>query len=421
MERRIFLKTLPVGGAGILLPQVKGFAYEDTITRPVGPVIEGNDRAYWAGLLEKIITPVLENLSKNRLKANMPLEKPGDYNTVVEKVSYLEAFGRTVCGAAPWLGLPDDGTAEGNVRKILHGYYLQGMANAVDPNAPDYLNFRQLPQPLVDAAHLCQGILRAPERLWEPLNKETKERFINELKQLRRITPAYNNWLLFAAMVETFLLYVRHEHEPLRVLVGVRKMQEWYKGDGWYADGPDFAMDYYNSYVIHSMLTDVLRINAERSMIRREEYEQALKRMQRYGVLLERMISPEGTYPAIGRSMTYRTAAFQPLSQLALEHKLPEALSPAQVRCAITAVMKRMFSNKDNFDSKGWLQIGICGSQRMVADPYTSTGSLYICTEGFLALGLPADDPFWVSPPAEWTAQKVWAGKPVLNDHAAHY
>ncbi len=351
----------------------------------------------------------------------MPLEKPADYNTVAEKVSYLEAFGRTICGIAPWLGLPGDSTSEGKKREMLYQYYLQGITNAVDPAAPDYLNFRQLPQPLVDAAHLCQGLLRAPQRLWEPLSNQTKERFITELKQLRRISPAYNNWLLFAAMVETFLMYANSEYEPLRILVGVRKIQEWYKGDGWYADGPDFALDYYNSYVIHSMLVDILRINSERSLIARTDYDQALKRMQRYSMLLERMISPEGTYPAIGRSMTYRTAAFQPLSQLALEHKLPSELSPAQVRCAITAVMRRVFESKGTFDEKGWLKIGICGSQLAVADPYTSTGSLYICSEGFLALGLAPDDPFWKDPAAEWTSRKVWAGKPVLNDHAAHY
>ena len=65
--------------------------------------------------------------------------------------------------------------------------------------------------------------------------------------------------------------------------------------------------------------------------------------MQRYASFQERYISPEGTYPVFGRSSTYRVGAFQPLAKLALDDALPKDVSPAQVRCALTAVMKRMF------------------------------------------------------------------------------
>lgn len=34
----------------------------------------------------------------------------------------------------------------------------------------------------------------------------------------------------------------------------------WYKGDAWYGDGQEFHLDFYNSIVIHPMLTDILAI-----------------------------------------------------------------------------------------------------------------------------------------------------------------
>ena len=34
-------------------------------------------------------------------------------------------------------------------------------------------------------------------------------------------------------------------------------MNEWYKGDGWYSDGPEISFDYYNAYVIHPMMVEV--------------------------------------------------------------------------------------------------------------------------------------------------------------------
>jgi hypothetical protein len=97
--------------------------------------------------------------------------------------------------------------------------------------------------------------------------------------------------------------------------------------------------------------------------------------------------------------------------------KLPEYILPAQVRCALTKVMHNMFDGSQNFDSNGWLLLGFNGSQPMVADTYTSTGSLYLCTLGFLALGLPAENSFWSAPPADWTSKKAWSGQPVKKDY----
>ena len=180
-------------------------------------------------------------------------------------------------------------------------------------------------------------------------------------------------------------------------------------------------MDYYNSYVIHSMLADMLTVMVEKKQASVKEYDEALKRMIRFAELQERMISPEGTYPPIGRSITYRTAAFQALAQVSLMEKLPEYIKPAQVRCAMTKVMHNIFDTKGTFSDDGWLQLGLAGHQPEVADQYTSTGSLYICTIGFLALGLPASNPYWTNPYTDWTSKKAWSGQPVKKDYKVEY
>ena len=50
----------------------------------------------------------------------------------------------------------------------------------------------------------------------------------------------------------------------------------------------------------------------------------------------------------------------------------------------------------------------------------TNTGSLYLCCAGFLPLGLPADDPFWNAPDADWTSLKLWKGIDLPADHAVN-
>jgi hypothetical protein len=385
-----------------------------------------SDRQFWADLAYKISAPVLSNMSKGELSKNMQLELSPTWDGRDERVSYMEAFGRLMDGIAPWLALPDDNTPEGQQRRQLRTWALGSYAQAVNPDSPDYLLWHKEGQPLVDAAYIASSFLRAPKQLWEPLDALTKKRYIDEFTQLRRVNPPYSNWLLFSATVEAFLLSVDAPHDAYRIHSALRKIEEWYVGDGWYSDGEHFAFDYYNSYVIHPMYVQTMQTLVDKSLAkgnRRPEAMQrnldlAKKRMQRFGIILERMVSPDGTFPVFGRSMTYRLGVFQPLSLLAWRDMLPDELPAGQVRSALTAAMKRMFSVEGNFNAGGFLQLGFAGHQPQLADWYTNNGSLYLTSEVFLPLGLPASHLFWTAPAQAWTAKKAWSGEDFPKDHA---
>ena len=145
---------------------------------------------------------------------------------------------------------------------------------------------------------------------------------------------------------------------------------------------------------------------------------QQQKRHGRLAEQLERMISPEGSYPIIGRSIAYRLGSFHALADAALLHLLPAEINPAQVRCALTAVMIRQFKQPHTFDANGWLRVGYAGSQINMGEEYINTGSIYLCMSAFLALGLPETDAFWANPSVDWTALKAWHGVDVGSDHA---
>ena len=187
-----------------------------------------------------------------------------------------------------------------------------------------------------------------------------------------------------------------------------------------YGDGPRLALDYYNSYVIHPMFTDVLKVMSKHKIKGGDFYETQLNREIRHAVILERLISPEGSYPCLGRSITYRFGAFHALSHVALMKLLPRKIKPAQVRCALTAVIRRQLQSKENFDEAGWLRVGFAGCQFSLSEGYINTGSVYLCSVGLLPLGLPPSDPFWSAPDAEWSNVKAWGGKPTGLDHAIY-
>lgn len=375
-----------------------------------------NDRALWVETMTRIAHPVLSNLAQGTLKKEMPYQSLAPNR---QRFSYLEAVGRTVCGIAPWLELGPDNTSEGQLRKKYIDMTVKGLSNAVDPSSADYLIFGEPSQPLVDAAFLAEGLLRAPKQLWGNMDKQTQQRMITELKRSRAIKPNESNWLLFASIVEAALQEFTGECDTARLNYGVRKFRDlWYKGDAQYGDGAAFHLDYYNSFVIHPMLTDVLAVMRKHHISGHEFFDVQKKRLTRYAEQQERLISPEGTYPVVGRSIVYRTGVFHALGQAALMHLLPGSVTPAQVRCALTAVLHRQFESPANFDKKGWLKVGFTGDQLEISESYINTGSTYLCLSGFLPLGLPADDPFWAAPYAEWTNLKAWSGKKVQADHS---
>ena len=388
------------------------------------------DREYWTELTWKMAQPVLENMAKGELQKNMKTEFSPSFDNRNRKVVFMETFGRLMAGIAPWLALPDsvfgDSPADVKEHEMVHQlreWALASYKNSVDPDSPDYLVWGASGQNLVDAAYIAESFIRAYDALWVPLDQTTKDRYIKEFKMLRKYEPPYTNWFLFSSTIESFIAKAAglKEYDDFRVMMPIRKVEEWYVGDGWYADGPVFAFDYYSSYVFHAMYLETLQnmidAKANTRLEYKKYYDRALKRAQKFAIILERFISPEGTFPVIGRSTPYRLAAMQPLALMAWYQKLPKELSNGQVRAVLTAVMHRMFDYQNNYNDAGFLTIGFCGHQPDTADWYTNNGSLYMTSLSFMPLGLPANHPFWTDKPEPWTQVKAWGGQPFPKDH----
>jgi len=412
-SRRDFIKSAAVLGVlGAANLPLRAAENKNEVAAP------GDDRRYWVSVTGKIARPVLENLARRQLRKNMPVEAhPRAIKR--ESVTHLEAFGRLLCGIAPWLALENLTGRELKLQQEFVRLAQTSLDVASDPQSPDFMNFTTGGQPLVDTAFLAQGILRAPGVLWEPLELRVKKQIIEAFKSSRKIpTPAGNNWVMFAAMVEAALLEFGEPTLEERLENCVRKMFGWYCGDGAYGDGDFFHFDYYNSFVIQPMLLDVLAVLKKHDARFAPALAVQLKRAKRFAEIQERFIAPDGTFPSVGRSMAYRFGAFQTLAQVSQMLELPAETKPAQVRCALTAVIRKIMEAPGTFDANGWLQIGFCGHQPALGETYISTGSLYLCAAGLLPLGLRPADEFWSAPAAKWTSQKLWLGENLPADHA---
>ncbi len=376
-------------------------------------------RKEWIALLHKIVLPVLRPLAEGRLHETL---KPDLLRQSQSRTAPLEAFGRTVLGISPWLAAKGLAPEEETARAELAELTRRALAQAVDPHGPDRMNFLDEgsnKQPIVDAAFLASGMLIAWEELWEKSEPEARRNLLTAMRQIRCKKPYYSNWLLFSAVVECLLYRACGKFDEMRVDYAVNEFcGHWYAGDGMYSDGEAFHVDYYNSYVIHPLLLQVLDtvgdVYPEWGGLR----PQAVQRAQRYAAVQERLIAPDGSFPVVGRSICYRMGAFHELADLARRKELPETLSPAAVRCALNAVMHRCMDAPGTFREDGFLTVGLCGRQPSLREPYINTGSLYLCTTAFAPLGLAPDDPFWSLPDADWTGKAVWGGNDRRADHA---
>lgn len=383
------------------------------------PVVEEKpsiweDRIFWVSTMQKITFPVLNNLAKASLRKNMPYESLTADN---QKFSYFSAFARVFNGIAPWLELGPDTSQEGQIREKYTYLTLKSIANAINSKSNDFILFIEPKQSLIDVALFAQGLLRAKNQIWLNLPMKVQARIIRELKNTRVIAPYENHWLLYTAMIEAALLEFTGECDKQRLTYGISKFRdEYYLGDGVYSDGSDMDVGYYNSFIIHPMLNDILAVMRKYGLREGEFLDVQFMRSSRLSSQLERSISPEGTYPVLGKSLAYRCGVFQLLSQAALLKILPRNINPAQIRSALTKVLKTQFDNDKNFNEDGWLVMGLMGSQMDICEEDINTGTLYSCCAVFLALGLDSNDDFWTAPAAEWSSVKAWNGGKIQKD-----
>lgn len=412
LSRRNFLATGAMAGGAAILPALSASA-QTIENKPV--------REQWIDWVEKVSEPVLSALGKRELRKRMPVEAVAGHEADRAVGSQLEAFGRLFCGIAPWLELePSAGESarETALRKKYRSWAQEAIASAVDPKSPDYMRFGDSAQTVVDASFLCMAMLRAPKQLMGTMSATTKGHLITSLEVQRKVLPGFNNWLLFAAMDEILLRRLGASWDRMRVDYALREHASWYVGDGIYGDGPHYHADNYNSYVIQPYLLAAMDEIKDEAAAWKEMAAPITERARRYAAIQERMISPEGTFPVLGRSICYRAGAFHLLGDIAHRGLLPEGVTPAQVRGAMTAVQRKTLEAPNTFDQNGWLRIGLAGHQPSLGEVYISTGSLYLCSFAWLPLGLAPGDPFWSGAAADWTQKKVWAGGDLMADHA---
>jgi hypothetical protein len=267
----------------------------------------------------------------------------------------------------------------------------EGLANGTDPENPEFWGMpTDYNQRLVDAAAIGYALAVAPAHFWHCFSPKQQENIVAWLGAVNSCRVYDNNWLFFRVMANLGLRCVgasnRDEHTP-NDLAGLHSFAA---EDGWYSDGRNGPVDYYNSFVFHYYGLIYSRVVGADDRHSR----QFLERATRFARTFVQWFSSDGCAIPYGRSLTYRFA------QAAFWSALPmadlEALPWAQVKGLVLRHLRWWFM-QPILTHSGLLTVGYSYPNTLVAEQYISPASPYWAMKGFAALAADATHPFWTS------------------------
>jgi hypothetical protein len=334
----------------------------------------GWTRAHWERLADDLLRAVRPFATPGHALVHLPgpASRSGRWSDA------LEGFARTFLLAGFRLAHGDGGHAE---------WYAAGLAAGSDPGAEErWPRPDEIPQARVEAASIALALHES--RLWEQLDGRVQEQLVDWLGRMRRVQVPDNNWVWFRAIVSAFLRAVGAEWSPEDLEEAAERTDAWYRGDGWYTDGPGRNFDHYNGWALHLYPLWLSRIAGE------PPDDRYAGRLHRFLEDAQHLVGADGAPLLQGRSLTYRFAMLAPFWAGAVFGATP--LTPGRTRRLASGVL-RHFVDHGCIDERGLLPLGWHRAFAAMRQSYSGPGSPYWAAKGFAGLVLPPDDPVWTA------------------------
>jgi hypothetical protein len=216
----------------------------------------------------------------------------------------------------------------------------------------------------VEASDIALSVWLFRDTVWDSLSSDQRAQVGRWLKQSEVHRVPDNNWHLFPVFIGTVLASLGVPNDRNSVDENYARFKEFYRGDGWFSDGPLQTYDYYNAWAIHYQLYWLQQVDPQwdRDFIR-ETRRQFLATYPYF-------IGPKG-FPVMGRSICYRMAAPVPL--IFGEQTDPDEVPAPEARRALDATWSYFI--KKGAVENGTVSQGYCGSDPRVVDNYSGPAS----------------------------------------------
>ena len=349
-----------------------------------------NNYQSWVEAVETLARPLLESLDRGESYCPDLLTIASNHDA---KADELESFARPflllahyLCAASEYRSL-DEAAIVSQLKKAL----LIG----TDPQHANYwgdcVSYHQNVVE-VGAIVLCLELTRT--LLWDCFADSEKKQIADWLSGVRGLGYHQNNHMYFGIIPLEFLRKEGFgEANDSKIINRLFEyIERMHLGDGWFEDGMNETVDYYNAYAFHFYspwwIEFYGKTNPERAK-RWKKYLSSFLESYQY------FFAASGEQPPFGRSMTYRFNATVPFGLAAKLDCLSIPVGRARTICTKNF---NFFMVNDCIDERGFLTIGWKDEFIGIREKYSCSASPYWAAKALAPLTLPPTHSFWTSP-----------------------
>lgn len=356
------------------------------------PVLKPSlDREGWLRVAEDGLRPLARLMFPG--EADLPLS--GKASSHGMQADRLESFSRPCLWAAHWLQCDrTEGTRPPGslARDEIAEWLRQGFSNGTDPDGPRYWGpTDDYHQHSVEMAALVLSLEIARDSLWEPLGTAAREQIAAWLGTIRGKKLHRNNHLFFGVLTLEFLQRegFGKKGDEQSVRAWLDELEEMSLGGGWFRDGTNETIDYYNAYAFHYYGLWWVLLHGAADPARRDRWsEWAAMYLAEHA----RFFAASGENVPFGRSLTYRFNATAPF---ALAEKAGVSPLPAGLSRRLCSKNLEFFWSRPIRQEQGAIGLGWVDVFPQISERYSCAGSAYWCAKGLSPLLLPPSSEFW--------------------------
>ncbi len=309
----------------------------------------------------------------------------GTHGTWYEEAgAAVEGFSRPLWGLVPlWAGGHDiDG---------FNDIYIKGITAGSDPKSSEYWgNYHDGDQRFVEMAAMAYGIMFTPERIWEPLSDSAKDNFASWLYGINNFMVWDSNWIFFRVLVNVALKKAGRKYDADKLESDLRRIEEFYVGEGWYMDGVQGQKDYYIPFALHFYSLIYAMVMEDEDAERCKRFK---ARAEEFGKQFIYWFADNGEALPYGRSLTYRFAQICFWSACLLADVYPVEIGV--IKGIVVRNLEGWFGDNDVFDAGHILTVGYKYSNLLMGEHYNAPTSPYWGMKTFAFLMLPDEHEFW--------------------------
>lgn len=337
---------------------------------------------------EKLFLYFIEGFETFRTPDCAGANYPGLRSNHGKLIDRMEGFSRIVPLIAAWVrsGRPNEvRLVDGRVVDLVETF-RRGLVAGTDPAAPAYWGkIRHFDQRIVECCDVALSLWLLRGHAWGRLSLTEQQRVIDWLQQAVDKKIHDNNWHLFVSFVELVLEKLGVVRERRLGRQHYERFKEFYRGEGWFSDGPDDVFDFYNAWGIHYLLFWFQEVDATWDADFISSAQRQFLSTYKY------LLGPRGV-PIFGRSICYRMALPAPLIFGQSTH--PDQVTAGEARRALDVVWRHFI--RHGAVSGGSVTQGYYAADARILDNYSGPAScLWALRSLVAAFYFPQDSMFW--------------------------